>query len=139
MRVGRALTLAAVCLLTSACFHQVVQTGRTPGSTVVSKPWTATWVFGLVEAQTIDVTQQCPGGIATVATKMSFLNGLAAGVTFGIYSPRDVTVTCAAGRASLEQREIHVAKTATQAERVAAFSAAVELSERTSQPVVIRF
>jgi hypothetical protein len=140
MKVGRAFTLAAVCLLASACYHQIVQTGRTPGTTVVQKPWTATWAWGLVAAQPIDVSQQCRNGIATVDTQLTVPNWLATLVTLGIYSPRSVTVTCAQGRASLDGlKEIRVAADASQADREAALVEAAELSARTNQPVVIRF
>lgn len=140
MKVGRALTLAAVCLLASACYHQVVQTGRTPGTTVVQKPWTATWVFGLVAAKPIDVSPQCTSGIATVETQMSVPNWLATLVTLGIYAPRSVTVTCA-GRSALNGglKELYVAQAATQADREAVFAAAAEVSERLNQPVIVRF
>lgn len=139
MKVGRALSVAAVCLLASACYHQIVNTGMTPGSTVVEKPWTATWVFGLVAAKPIDVTQQCPAGIATVSTQMTVPNWLASAVTLGIYDPRTVTVTCARGSASASSPEINVASDATVADRQAAFVQAVELSSRINEPVVIRF
>lgn len=140
MKAGRALTLAAVCLLASACYHQIVQTGRTPGTTVVQKPWTSMWLWGLVAAQPIDVSQQCRNGIATVETQLTVPNGLVNLVTLGIYSPRSVTVTCAQGRASLDGlKEIRLVENASQAEREAAFVVAAELSARTNQPVVIRF
>jgi hypothetical protein len=140
MRAGRALTLAVVCLLASACYRQVVQTGRTPGTTVVQKPWTATWAWGLVAAKPIDVSQQCRSGIATVETQLSVPNWLATLVTLGIYSPRAVTVTCAQGRASLDGlKELRVAHDASQAEREAVFAAAAELSARIDQPVIVRF
>lgn len=140
MRVGRALTLAAVCLFTSACFHQVVQTGRTPGTTVVHKPWVATWVFGLVAAKPIDVSKECPSGIATVETQMSFVNGLVNAFVGIVYSPRDVKVTCAQGRASIQGlQELSAPRNASRAERDAVVAAAIALSERTGQPVAIRF
>jgi hypothetical protein len=140
MKVGRAFALAAVCLLASGCFHQIVQTGRAPGTTVVSKPWTPTWVFGLVAAPPIDVSKECPNGVATVETQMSFVNALVSAITFGIYSPHDVKITCAARRASLDGlKEINVAHGASAIERNAAFAAAIELSGRSGQPVVVRF
>jgi hypothetical protein len=140
MKVGRAITLAAICLVASACFHQVVQTGRTPGTTVVHKPWVSTWIFGLVAATPIDVSKECPNGIATVETQESFINGLVSIVTAIIWMPRDVTITCAAGRASLGGlREINVASTASPAERQAAFNAAIELSDRIGQPVIVSY
>jgi hypothetical protein len=140
MKAGRLLTLAAVCLLASACYHQVVQTGRTPGSTVVHKPWVPTWIFGLVPATPIDVTSQCPRGIATVETQMSFLNGLVGGLTFGIFTPHDVKITCATGSAMTPgATEFYVARSATQMERDAVIAAAVDEAARTGQRVVIRF
>ena len=139
MKVGRALKLAAVCVIASACYHQVVQTGLAPSTTVVSKPWTATWIFGLVAAQPIDVTQQCPSGIATVSTQMTVPNWLVSAVTIGIYDPREVTITCAARSASLRGPTIGIAANASLADREAAYINAVELSMRSGQTVVIRF
>jgi hypothetical protein len=140
MKAGRVLLITAGCLLVSACYHQIVQTGRTPGATVVSRPWTPTWVFGLVAAKPIDVSKECPSGIATVETQMTFPNALATIFTLGIYDPRDVRVTCAT-RSALGHGlpQIDVARDATAEEREQAFTSAVELSERMHQPVVLRF
>jgi Bor protein len=93
-RLHRVASFTVIALL-AGCYHQVVQTGRTPGPVVVTKPWTATWLWGLVPAEEINVTSQCPSGVATVETQQSFLNGLVGGLTLGIYTPRDVKVTCA--------------------------------------------
>jgi hypothetical protein len=125
----------------SACFHQVVQTGRTPGTTVVDKPWVATWIFGLVEAQPIDVRAQCPQGVAVVTTEQSFLNGLVGGLTLGIYTPQHVTITCASSSSVLPDHrlEIQVAREAAEAERIAAVQEAVQMSLSTSEAVVVRF
>lgn len=99
MRAGRLAVLTAVVLLTSGCFRQVVQTGRTPSATVITRPWTHTYLWGLVPAKPIDVTTECRSGLATVVTEQSFLNGLATVLTVGIWTPRHVTVTCATGTA----------------------------------------
>jgi hypothetical protein len=123
----------------SACYHQIVNTGLQPGTTVVSKPWTSTWVWGLVAAKPIDVTQQCPSGIATVSTQMTVPNWFGAVITAGIWDPREVTVTCAARSASVTGPAIDVASNASRADRLAAFTAAMQLSESTGQPVMIRF
>src|SRR5688500_13884199 len=95
MRVARAGVLCAALLASSACFRQVVQTGRAPAATVIDRPWTHTWLWGLVPAKPIDVTSQCLSGIATVVTEESFMNGLVHILTIGIYTPRHVTITCA--------------------------------------------
>jgi len=107
---------------------------------VIHKPWVATWVFGLVPATPIDVSKECPNGIATVETQMSFPNGLVHLLVGVIYSPRDVKIVCAAGRASIDGlRQINVAANATSVEREAAFVKAAELSAQLNQPVAIRF
>lgn len=98
MRV-RLAALCALVLMVSGCYRQVVQTGRTPTSTVIDRPWTHTWLWGLVAATPIDVTTQCRSGIATVVTEQTFMNGLVTVLTLGIYGPRHVTITCATGSA----------------------------------------
>ena len=127
-------------LVLSGCFHQVVQTGRTPGTTVVEKPWTATWLWGLVPASPIDVTANCPGGIATVETKQSFMNGLVGALTIGIFTPRDVKVTCASGTARRSgMKEFLVAREASQHDQARVMADAIAESARSHQPVLISF
>lgn len=134
--------------MSTACYHAVVETGRPAGTTVVQKNWVNTFVFGLVAAQPIDVTAQCPGGVAKVETQQTFVNGLVGLLTLGIYTPQAATITCAAGRSgalnggALDPRGhtvIAVADDATSADRAAAFRSAAEESARTGQPVFVRF
>lgn len=99
MRAGRPVALAAIALLASGCYRQVVQTGRTPSASVIHRPWTHTFLWGLVPAEPIDVTAECRSGIATVVTEQSFLNGVATVLTLGIWTPRDVTINCATASA----------------------------------------
>ena len=101
MPAGRFFRYGLVFLAASGCFRQVVQTGRTPGSTVVHKPWTPTFLWGLVPPAPIDVSAQCRSGIATVETQESVPNLIATVLTLGIYVPRDVKVTCATGSAAV--------------------------------------
>jgi len=130
----------ALGLVLSGCFHQVVQTGRTPGTTVVEKPWTATWLWGLVPASPIDVTTNCPGGIATVETKQSFMNGLVGALTLGIFTPRDVKVTCASGTARGSGMKVFlVAREASQHDQAKVMADAIAESARSHQPVLISF
>jgi hypothetical protein len=140
MKVARAVTLAAVFLVASACYHQVVRTGKAPGTTVIEKSWTPTWIFGLVPATPIDVTQQCRSGVAIVETQQTVPNILVGIVTLGIYTPVSVKVTCASGSASLPGAPtFHVAQRASQTEVDAVFAAAAAESQRTGQAVVVRF
>lgn len=137
----RLLTLSALALAalgSTACYHATVETGRPAGTTVVSRPWTNTFIFGLVEAQPIDVRAQCPRGVARVETQMSVVNALATIVTFGLYTPRTVTVTCASGSASLGARVLEVAGTDVPAQ-MRALEAAAEESARLGAPVFVRF
>jgi hypothetical protein len=139
MRILRSSAAAAV-LLTAACFHQIVQTGRAPGSTVIEKPWTSTFVFGIVPAAEINTAAQCPGGVAVVETQRTFLNGLVGVITIGIYTPVDVKITCASGTAMVPgARAIDVGAEASVAEREAAVDSAIELATRTNQTVVVRY
>lgn len=141
-----ALALAALTT-TTACFHAVVETGRAPSATVVQKPWVNTFVFGLVAAPEIDVTAQCPRGVAKVETQQTFVNGLVGLLTLGIYTPQSATITCAAGAGVAVTPELRpegrpvitVADDATQAQRSAAFAEAARESARTGQPVFVRF
>jgi hypothetical protein len=87
--------VAAVLLSTAACFHQTMHSGLAPSSTVVEREFVATWLWGIVPAEPIDVRQTCTSGVATVETEQSFLNGFVGVLTLGIYSPQRLRVTCA--------------------------------------------
>ena len=138
MKAKASMLLALGLVSLPACYHQVVLTGMSPGTTVVEKPWTATWLWGLVPATPIDVTQNCPSGIATVETKMTFLNGLVSGLTLGIFTPRDVKVTCASGTArGSGMREFTVAADASPEMRSEVWAEAIAYSARTHQPVLL--
>ena len=130
-----------VVLFTSACFHQVVQTGRPAGSTVVDNPWVSTWLWGLVAAQPIDVRQQCPSGTAMIETETSFVNGVVGALTLGIWTPQHVRVTCASGSASLPANaiQVHIAATSTADERLQMINEAIEQSREQHVPVILRF
>jgi hypothetical protein len=132
------LVLALGC---GACYHQVVQTGRTPGTTVVDKPWVSTWVFGLVPATEIDVRRECPSGIATVETETSFVNGLVGVVTLGIYTPQHARVTCATRTANLPTGavEIVIPADASAAQSAAIVDRAAQQALTTHTAVVLRF
>jgi hypothetical protein len=139
MKVGRFVTLAVVAVTASACYRQVIQTGRTPGTTVIDKPWANSFIFGLVPVTPIDVSSQCRTGIATVVTEMSAMDGLVGFLTLGIYTPVHVTITCAASGGGADNPELSVNRDASAEERKAVFARAVEMSARTGKPVHIRF
>lgn len=88
--------LLAGCFLLAGCYQAKMTTDKEPGDTVVEKPFASSFIYGLVPA-TVDVSDECTNGIASAERKISFLNGLVGGLTFNIYTPQSVTVTCAAG------------------------------------------
>ncbi|MEJ2503824.1 MAG: Bor family protein [Gemmatimonadota bacterium] len=63
---------------------------------VVEEAWAHSFIAGLVPPSTVNVASECENGVARVETQHSFLNGLVAAITFSIYTPMQITVTCAA-------------------------------------------
>jgi Bor protein len=92
----RPSVLAVLLLSSVGCFHASVETGMKPGSDKIEKEWASSWVFGLVPPETIEAKSKCTSGVSKVETQHSFLNALVAFFTLQIYTPMDLTVTCAA-------------------------------------------
>lgn len=90
--------LAAALLLSAGCYHAVIETGAAPNGTVIQKDWANSFIDGLIPPDIISTAAQCKNGVSKVETQHSFLNMLAAGLTFGIYTPMTITVTCGTGR-----------------------------------------
>jgi len=120
------------------CYHQVVQTGLPAGTQTVAKPWTPTWIFGLVPATPIDVRATCRSGVAVVDTQMTFMNGLVSGLTLGIFTPRSVLVTCAAQSSANSGAHIEVASAEDSALGAALVRAEV-MSRASGRPVSVVF
>jgi hypothetical protein len=95
------IALAAGGLLLSGCYHVTV-VHSTPGvmqqaaaaPVTVEKPFSHSFVNGLVPPAEMNVKEQCPRGVAKVETKQSFVNGVVSGLTNGLYTPISVKVTC---------------------------------------------
>ena len=81
----------------AGCYHATVETGQSPGPSQVDVPWASSFIYGLVPPSTVDTEGECASGVARVETQVSFLNKIVGAVTFGIYTPMHITVTCAAG------------------------------------------
>lgn len=90
------LSALTACLLFTGCYQAKITTDKTPGDTVVQKKWAPSFLNGLVPA-TIDVSDECPNGIASAERNIPFVNGLVNTLTLGVYLPQNVKVTCAAG------------------------------------------
>jgi hypothetical protein len=94
----RHTVLAAALLLSTACYHASIETGTAPSGQVIEREWAASWIQGLVPPDVIETTSKCPSGVSKVETQHSFLNLLAGALTFGIYTPMSIKVTCGTGR-----------------------------------------
>ena len=97
MRVLRVAAAAGAMTLLAGCFHQVVDTGLPRSTTTVTKSFHPSYIFGLVSGSPIDVRQQCPSGIAVASTRQTFANGVVGMLTLGLFTPHEVSITCANG------------------------------------------
>ncbi len=95
------IALVAVGILLSGCYHAQITTGKTASTTTVERPWAHGFLFGLVPPSVTNVAAECTNGVARVETKLSFVNMLASMITFSLYTPMSVSVTCAASSAEL--------------------------------------
>ena|SRR5215210_5814706 len=142
MRHLARVSVLALALAASACYHAVIDTGRPASGTVVARPWQPSFIYGLVPPPPLNVATQCPNGVARVETVHSFLEGLVAALTFGIFTPMTYQVTCASGgTASIPDgaATIDVASGATAEQRAAALTRAGALATATGQAVFVKF
>ncbi len=135
----RSLTaVAAALVLSVGCYHATIETGRAASSEVIAKPWANSWIYGLVPPATVSTAAQCPNGVARVETQLSFLNALVGALTFGIYTPINILVTCAsAGTASAP--DLLVPDRATPDEIVRVMTEAAERTVALHRGVVVQF
>ena len=135
MRIRRAAAVVAAFALTG-CYHAVIQTGRPESTDVISIKWANSFIFGLVPPPIVETASRCTNGVAKVETQHSFLNGLAAFVTFSLYTPMQIDVTCAArGTASADP----VIKVEPGRNVEQALTEAVRVSSEKNTPVYVQF
>lgn len=82
----------------SGCYHAQITTGLEPSSSIndtYEVKWAHGFLYGLVPPNLVKAEQECDNGVAKVETKHSFLNQVANALTFGIYTPIHITITCA--------------------------------------------
>ena len=125
----------------AGCYHATIETGLTPSAQVIDIPWAASWVAGLVPPATVEAGQECPNGVAIVETQHSFLNQVVAGLTFGIFTPMHITVTCAAegSMSSLDGEEIVIPAGSSTEEIKAAFESAADDAVDSEDQIYVRF
>lgn len=133
------VTLAFVFTLTG-CYNASIVTDATPSNQTIENKWASGFLFGLVPPSTVETAERCPSGVARVETKLSFLNMLASNITFGLYTPMSITVTCAqSGSAALDSEVVTVPTAASSEAIQASMQRVVGQSIETGEPAVIRF
>lgn len=103
-RAALAVVGLSAAVLAAGCFEHTIQVGGgAPRGPVIYDHWEHFWLSGLVGHTRVDVERMCPSGQATIELRQTFLNGLVAGLTSGIYTPVTLKVRCRDGRrAALE-------------------------------------
>jgi len=86
----------ATLLLLTGCFHfHYVNTAVPPAPAAQEESWHHGFLWGIVEASpAVPVSRICPNVFARVDSEESFVNGFLQVITWSIYSPQTVSVTC---------------------------------------------
>jgi len=143
MKKSSLAVLIAVGLLAFSCYHARVETGLPASSQVIEKPFASCWIFGLVPPSIVKTAMECSNGVAVVETELSFVNQLVGIITFGIYTPMHIKVTCASGSAmsssDTPEDNLFVPAESSDDEIMSAFQLAAERSAINKHPVYILF
>lgn len=137
-KVLRTLSLAVVAISLSACYKVTVQTGLAPNGQTITKPWAHAFVGGLIPPATVETAQKCPTGVAKVESRLSFLNMLVGALTYSIYTPMEITVSCAGGGRSGGDDATLNAQGLSGAALEAVFNEALTKSQDLESAVAIR-
>lgn len=93
--MGRVGMTVALVFVSAGCLEHTYNVGAgAPVGPKVYNEWHNHWLGGLIGERTLDLERHCPSGNATIHNEQSFLNGLVAALTSGIYTPTTVTIRC---------------------------------------------
>jgi len=138
----KSIAVTICCVIASAgCYHATIVTGATPSTDTIEQGFASSFVFGLVPPATVETASKCANGVAQVETQQSFINGLVAAITFGIYTPISIKVTCAAKKVatlSTAHPDIVVASGAGSDAIRQAFSQAASEAARDGSVVLVQ-
>ena len=126
----------------TGCFHATIETGQAASTEIIEEPWALCWVFGLIPPSTISAAAKCPHGVAKVETQRSFLNGLVSAITFQIFTPMEIKVTCAAKSSAMipyHAPDIVIETGSTDEQILDGFQRAAELTVHSNKPVYIEY
>ncbi|MDR8393166.1 Bor family protein [Aliifodinibius sp. S!AR15-10] len=142
MTLSKNIVLVVLIIAISGCYHAKITTGLDPSTTVYEQTFASSWIFGLVPPKTVEAAEHCPNGVAMVDTEISFVNGLIGTLTFNIYTPMHIKVTCASGSAELDvdsdNSENYTVLTRTQEEFTEDIQLASEKAVETQKPVLLK-
>ena len=138
--ISRTVLIIITMVMFTGCYHARIQTGLEPSAKVVEKPWASGWIYGLVGPPELDVSDECTSGVAEVETQLSFINMLVSAITFSIYTPMTLEVTCTADGAmssAAPERVIQLSRISTDAAKQEALEQAATIAATTGESVFI--
>lgn len=135
----KSLLLLALVFVMTGCYHAQITTGLEASNEVYKEAWATSFIAGLIPPDMVDATEHCSNGVAKVETRHSFLNLVAQMITFSIFSPMEITVTCATSSAdiSVGGQSLDLAANSSDEVKQNTYSEAVEMSAKTNKPVYI--
>lgn len=142
MRSFKVVALLGLIVFTAGCYHATIDTGLTPGTQVIHKPFASAWIYGLIPPKNVETMAECPHGVAKVETQLSFVNQLVGFVTLGIYTPMEIKVTCAMSGTSEALPpviDLTVSPDATTEELRHVFQTAADRAVASGQPVYVSY
>lgn len=140
--IQRVSLLLLISLTSMGCYHARIETGLTPSMQVIDVPFATSFIYGIVPPATVETAAKCPNGVAIVETELSIVNSLVGMITFGIFTPMHIKVTCAAGATGMldsEGNEVLVSDASNTEAIQAAVSTAADEAVREGKPVYVRF
>lgn len=88
----------ALTLLATGCFQTTLRTKNTAHYPSASHDgrWRHAFIAGIVDAEgPVLLDEACPNGFAEIESRVSPANYLLTTLTYGVYTPQEVTVRCA--------------------------------------------
>ncbi len=141
--VTRMVLVILIAGTLSGCYHARIETGLTPSDQIIDIPFAAGWIYGLVPPEIVNTTSECAEGVAIVETEHSFVNSLVGAITFGIYTPIHIKVTCAQGRTlgmqDADRLELNISAAASSDEVIEVFTEAAEEAVEGGKEIYVRF
>lgn len=131
------LLLITGLIIFSGCYHAQITTDLEPSGQVYEDTMAHGFLFGLVPPSIVRAQDECTNGVARVETQISFINGLLSAITFNLYTPMHIKVTCASSSANIPSdgsKLYTINQEASQEVISKTLSKAVEISIKDNEP-----